>query len=96
MLFKTKNETWLFISPIEILNLYKDSIEKLRRVKLGESLIIHDNKHEDFKISVHGYPVDYNYLINLNKLLKELLMENETDLKQIESAQGIFRASKND
>ena len=35
MLFKSKNESWLFIDPVELLQLYKDAIEKLRRVKIG-------------------------------------------------------------
>jgi hypothetical protein len=96
MLFKSKNESWLFIDPVELLQLYKDAIEKLRRVKIGESLTIHENKHEDFRISVYEMPVEYDKLVKLNKLLRELLIENETYLKQIESAQGIFRTSKND
>lgn len=96
MLFKSKNESWLFIDPVELLQLYKDAIEKLRRVKIGESLTIHENKHEEFRISVYEMPIKYDKLVKINKLLRELLRENETDLKQIESAQGIFRTSKND
>lgn len=96
MLFKSKNESWLFIDPIELLQLYKDAIEKLRRVKIGESLTIHENKHEEFRISVYEMPIKYDKLVKINKLLRELLRENETDLKQIESAQGNFRTSKND
>jgi hypothetical protein len=94
MLFKSRNESWLFIDPIELLQLYKDAISKLRRVKVGESLTIHENKHEDFRISVYEMPVEYDKLIKINKLLRELLRENETDLKIIESAQGILRSSK--
>ena len=75
--------------PVELLQLYKDAIEKLRRVKIGESLTIHENKHEDFRISV-----EYEKLVKINKLLRELLRENETDLKNIESAQGVWRSSK--
>ena len=96
MLFKSKNESWLFIDPVELLQLYKDAIEKLRLVKIGESLTIHENKHEEFRISVYEMPIKYDKLVKINKLLRELLRENETDLKQIESAQGIFRTSKND
>lgn len=53
MLFNSRNESWLFIDPIELLQLYKDAISKLKRVKVGESLTIHENKHEDFRISVY-------------------------------------------
>jgi hypothetical protein len=94
MLFKSKNESWLFIDPVELLQLYKDAISKLRRVKVGESLTIHENKHEDFRISVYEMPVEYDKLVKINKLLRELLRENETDLKGIESAQGVWRSSK--
>ena len=96
MLFKSKNESWLFIDPVELLQLYKDAISKLRSVKVGESLTIHENKHEDFRISVYEMPVEYEKLVKINKLLRELLRENETYLKGIESAQGIWRSSKND
>lgn len=96
MLFKSKNESWLFIDPVELLQLYKDAIEKLRRVKIGESLTIYENKHEEFRISVYEMTVKYDKLVKINKLLRELLRENETDLKQIKSAQGVFRTSKND
>ena len=58
----------------------KDAILKLRRVKIGESLTIHENKYEK--------------LVKINKLLRELLRENETFLKNIESAQGVWRSSK--
>jgi hypothetical protein len=95
MLLKSRNESWLFIDPIELLQLYKDAIEKLRRIKIGESLTIHENKHEDFRISVYEMPVEYEKLVKINKLLHELLRENETDLKNIESAQGVWRLSKN-
>lgn len=94
MLFKSKNESWLFIDPVELLQLYKDAISKLRRTKIGESLTIHENKHEDFRISVYEMPVEYDKLVKINKLLRELLRENETDLKGIESSQGIWRSSK--
>ena len=94
MLFKSKNESWLFIDPIELLQLYKDAISKLRRAKVGESLTIHENKHEDFRISVYEMPIEYDKLVKINRLLRELLRENETDLKSIESAQGICRSSK--
>lgn len=95
MLFKSKNESWLFIDPIELLQLYKDAISKLRRVKIGESLTIHENKHEDFRISVYEMPVEYDKLVKINKLLRELLRDNEVDLKGIESAQGVWSSSKN-
>ena len=39
-------------------------------------------------------PVEYEKLVKINKLLRELLRENETDLKNIESAQGVWRTSK--
>ena len=94
MLFKSKNESWLFIDPVELLQLYKDAISKLRSVKVGESLTIHENKHEDFRISVYEMPVEYDKLVKINKLLRELLRENETDLKNIESAKGVWRSSK--
>ena len=94
MLFKARNESWLFIDPVEILQLYKDAISKLRRAKVGESMTIHENKHEEFRISVYEMPVDYDKLVKINKLLRELLRENETDLKNIESAQGVWHSSK--
>ena len=93
MLFKSKNESWLFIDPMELLQLYRDAISKLRRVKVGESLTIYENKHEGFRISVYEMP-EYDKLVKINKLLRELLRENETDLKSIESAQGVWRSSK--
>jgi hypothetical protein len=94
MLFKSKNESWLFIDPGELLQLYKDAISKLRSVKVGESLTIHENKNEDFRISVYETPLNYSELVKINKLLRELLRENETDLKNIESAQCVWRSSK--
>jgi hypothetical protein len=94
MLFKSRNESWLFIDPIELLQLYKDAIAKLRQVKVGESLTIHENKHEDFRISVYEMPVEYEKLVKINKLLCDLLRENENDLKNIELAKGVWRSPK--
>lgn len=70
MLFKSKNESWLFIDPVELF-------------KIGESLTIHENKHEDFRISVYEMPVKYDNLVKINKLLRELLRENETQIKAV-------------
>ena|SRR3990167_3924554 len=96
MLFKSKNENWLFIDPVELLHLYKDAIFKLRSAKVGESLTIHESKHEYFRISVYEMPMEYGALVKTNKLLRELLRENEIDLKNIESTQGVWRSSRHD
>ena len=54
-------------------------------------------KKEDLNKILADYgivPVDYDKLVKINKLLRELLRENETDLKNIESAQGVWHSSK--
>lgn len=96
MNFKERNESWLFVDPEELLQLYKKAIEKLRRVKLGESLTIHEDKHENFRISVNGMLLDYDKLVKTNRILRELLKESETYLNSIQSEQEIFRTSKDD
>ena len=91
-----KNDTWLFIDILELLELYRDSLLKLKHTKIGESLIIYESKVKDFHISILPMDSPYNKLSKTNKLLRQLLSENEAYLKQIASDQGVFRSSKND
>ena len=47
------------LTQLNYSNFTKMQLKKLRRVKIGESLTIHENKHEDFRISVYEMPVEY-------------------------------------
>ena len=57
-----------------------------------------ESHDEMFKLGIGAaydeMPVDYDKLVKINKLLRELLRENETDLKNIGSAQGVWHSSK--
>jgi len=95
MLLKSESKTFLFISTIELLELYKSAIEKIKHIKIGDSLTIYENK--DFIISIdYDYDlIEYNKLIEIDKLLKYFLIENKEKIKQIDSEQVVFRSSKN-
>ena len=95
MLLKSESKTFLFISTIELLELYKSAIEKIKHIKIGDSLTIYENK--DFIISIdYDYDlIEYYKLIEIDKLLKYFLIENKEKIKQIDSEQVVFRSSKN-
>lgn len=94
MLLKSESKTFLFISTIELLELYKSAIEKIKHIKIGDSLTVYENK--DFIISIdYDYDlIEYNKLIEIDKLLKYFLIENKEKIKQIDSEQVVFRSSK--
>ena len=75
--------------------------EMMEFISINDYLPEH-NKYVLVKTPFCKYPaavaywngVDYDKLVKINKLLRELLRENEKDLKNIESAQGVWHSSK--
>lgn len=80
-----KNENWLFIEPIELLELCSKAITKINTAKIGDSMTIHN---DGISISVSSNKLTYSDLAKINKILRRLLIENESELRNIAANLG--------